>query len=296
MDLLPAGMERRKLNQSYWEPKSHSAFLTIEFKLHPPRDPLAPSSQSAGPPLVLLTHKNKMDSSLLKLAQQAADRVLSKKDGATNGWLRRFLFPDPDNPSSFTPPHFIMAAKMKPRSAAFQKSHHRAAYYRFDPSESFATLLRNTSFVEFPTIEVWEEFTGTVVNVQGTVTELPADDEPNAKRRKLSRKAGKEAINGLLGDYGSEEDEEVALAPANGLALLDGYAESDAGEGDIAGDGDDDAIRDDALQGSDDEVEVELDAEALLELMRHAHGEERWAEKIRLGEEVDWGASGDEEP
>ncbi|KAG6903339.1 hypothetical protein C0995_013092 [Termitomyces sp. Mi166 len=295
MDILPAGMERRKLNQSYWEPKSHTAFLTLEFKIHPPRDPLAPSSQSPSSPLILLTHRNNMNTPLLNLARQTAERAFSKKDGASNEWLKRFLFPDPDDPSSFISPHFVMAAQMDPRAAMLQKSQHRKAYYRFDPSQSLLTLLRNTHFVEFPTIEVWEKFNGAVVDVQGMLKELPVDDEPKKKRRKLSKKAGKEAINGLLGGYGSDDEE--TSEPKSGLTLLGGYTGSDdeggdGGAGNEVETGGDEA----ALEGSGDEGEIEIDPEVLLKLMRRAHGDERWAEKIRADDDVDWGASGDEEP
>ncbi|KAG6866532.1 hypothetical protein C0991_003076 [Blastosporella zonata] len=277
--------------------RSQTALLTIEFKIHPPRDPLTPSSQSPDPPLILLTHKNNMKTPLLNITRQAAERVLSKKDSAPYMWIKRFLFPDPDDPDSFAPPHFIMAAHMDPRAAALQSSQQRVAYHRFDPSKSLAVLLRNTHFVEFPTIEVWEEFTGTVVDVQGAVTELPQDDEPKPKRRKFSVKAGKQAINGLLGGYGSDADEEVEEERPSGLALLGGYAGSDddGDDGKTGVDGDDAGVDEGVLGESDDEMEIEIDPAVLLELIRHAHGEERWTEKIRVDEEVDWGASGDEE-
>ncbi|KAG6833810.1 hypothetical protein H0H87_011744 [Tephrocybe sp. NHM501043] len=250
------------------------------------------------PPLILLTHKNSMNTPLLNLVRQAADRVLSKKDRAPYEWIKQFLFPDPDDPDSFTPPQFVMAAKLDPRAAALQKSQHRAAYHRFDPTQPLSTLLRNTHFVEFPTIELWQEFTGTVVDVQGVVTELAQDNGPKPKRRKLSAKAGKQAISGLLGDYGSEDDSEVEDRPS-GLALLGGYAGSDD-EGDnvdagtaagVAGVDEDE----NALGDSGDEMEIEIDPTVLLELMRQAHGEEKWSETIRGDEEVDWGGSGDEE-
>ncbi|KNZ80039.1 Box C/D snoRNA protein 1 [Termitomyces sp. J132] len=296
MDVLPVGMERRKLNQSYWEPKSHTVFLTLEFKIYPPRDPLTPSYQSSSPPLVLLTHKNNMNTPLLNLAQRAAERVLSKKNSASNEWLKRFLSPDPDDPDSFIPPQFVMAAKMDPRAALLQKLQHRIAYYRFDPSQSLLTLLRHSHFVEFPTIEVWEEFNGAVVDVQGKLREL-AQDEPKMKRRKLSEKAGKEAINGLLEGYGSDDDEERPEKPS-GLTLLGGYMESDDEVETNETDDNEAEVGEDevALEGTDDEGEVEIDPKVLLELMRHAHGDERWAGKIRGDDDVDWGASGDEEP
>ena len=124
------------------------------------------------------------------------------------------------------------------------------AYHSFDPSQPLINLLRHTHFVEFPTIEIWEDFQGIIVDTQGVVRQQ--EDEQQPKRRKMNPKAGRLAINGLLGDYGSEDNEE---AP-NVLAALDNYAESDDGDG-----------------------EGELDPAMLLDLMQQARGE--WA--------VDWG-------
>ncbi|KAF5387914.1 hypothetical protein D9615_000142 [Tricholomella constricta] len=286
MDVLPVGMERHKLNQSYWESKSRTAFLTIEFKIHPPRDPLKPSSQPLGPPYVLLTHRNTINNSLLTLTRQVAERALSKKEGAAPAWIRRILQPDPDDPNSFTPPDFVMTAQLDPRAAVYPISQQRAAYYRLDPSETLAVLLRNTHFVEFPTIEVWEEFKGTVVDVQGAVTEVLEDEEPRPKRRKLTAKAGKRAIDGLLGGYGTEDEDEQK--PQSSLALLGGYTGSDDED-----ENEDAGVDEDALGDTDDEVEI--DPAVLLELMRQAQGSERWTGNLEGNNEVDWGASGDED-
>ena len=136
------------------------------------------------------------------------------------------------------------------------------AYYSFDPSQPLINLLRHTHFVEFPTIEIWEEFQGIIVDAQGVIRQ--SDDERQPKRRKLNPKAGRMAINGLLGDYGSEEEEQIP----NMLAALDNYAES----------GDDD----DGLNGSDDEGEVEIDPTILLDLMRQARD-------VEEDDIVDWG-------
>ncbi|KAF8076105.1 hypothetical protein FPV67DRAFT_1558642 [Lyophyllum atratum] len=291
MDILPVGMERRKLNQSYWEPKSHAAFLTIEFKIHPPRDPLSPSSQPPDPPYVLLTHRNNFNTPLLTLTRQVAERALTKKDGAAPAWIRRLISPDPDDPDSFIPPQFVMTAEMDPRATALQNSRRRTAHCRFDPSKTLALLLRNTHFVEYPTIEVCEEFNGTIVDMQGAVTQLPVDEEPKPKRRKLTAKAGKQAIAGLLGGYGSEEEE--VDEPQGGLAMLGGYAGSedeDVGDGAVQEDIDED---EDALGETDDEIEI--DPAVVLELMRQGHGSENWAEHPQGDDEVDWGASGDED-
>ncbi|RDB23185.1 Box C/D snoRNA protein 1 [Hypsizygus marmoreus] len=287
MELLPMGMERRKLNQSYWEPKNHAAFLTIEFKFHPPKDPLAPSSQLPDPPFVLLTHRNSINTSLLSLVKSVSERAKARKDNPAPQWITRFLSPDADDPDSFTLPQFVMPAQIDPRSAAMiPKSQAKTAYYRFDPSKTLMGLLRNTHFVEYPTIELWEEFSGTVVDVEGAVTQQP-EGERAPKRRKLSGKAGKKTISGLLGGYGSEGDEEEEKEAQNGLTLLTGYAGSDD-EASLGGD-------EEASDGDADE-DIEIDPAVLLELMRQAQGSEKWAEHVGGDDMVDWGDSEEDEP
>jgi len=262
MDLLPIGMERRKVNQSSWNYKNQTALLTIEFKFHKPLNPFAPSSQPREQPFIIITHKNNIKSSLLTLIRshmKSDRRNHSKKESSYPEWAKRLVNPDPDDdPESFTNPQCVMQALTSHQLRG-------PAYYSFDPSQPLINLLRHTHFVEFPTIEVWEEFQGIIVDAQGVVRQ--SEDERQPKRRKLNPKAGRLAINGLLGEYGSEEEEQ---AP-NMLAALDNYAES----------GDDD---DDELNGSDDEGEVEIDPAILLDLLRQARDETAVDDDI-----VDWG-------
>jgi len=260
MDLLPIGMERRKANQSSWDFKNQTASLTIEFKFHKPLDPFAPSSQPREQPFFLMTHKNNIKSSLLTIIRshmKTDRRNHSKKESSYPEWAKCLVNPDSDDPESFTNPQCVMQALISHQIRG-------PAYYSFDPSQPLINLLRHTHFVEFPTIEVWEEFQGIIVDAEGVVRQ--SEDEQQPKRRKLNPKAGRLAINGLLGDYGSEEEEQEQ-AP-NVLAALDNYAES----------GEDD----DGLNESDEE---ELDPAILLGLIRQAR-DEPWAEEDDV---VDWG-------
>jgi hypothetical protein len=171
----------------------------------------------------------------------------------------------------------------------------KLGYYRLDHSQKLSILLQNTHFVEYPTIEVWEEFRGVVVDMQGAVTHA-AEEERKPKRRKLNLKAGKLAINGLLGGYGSdeevEEEAQVLAADGNVLSMLGGYMGSDDDD-----DNDDNDVRkvnpDPGLLDTEgeDEDEIEFDPEVLLELMRQVQGSNRGSED----DMVDWGES-DEEP
>lgn len=222
------------------------------------------------------------------------ERANSKKEGACPDWIKSLIFPDPDDPESFTPPQCVMTAQLDPLAVVVSSSRTKAAYYRFDPSKTLGLLLRNTHFVEFPTIEIWEEFRGTVVDTQGAVTQQP--EEPKLKRRKLATKAGKKAITGLLGGYGSDSEEEADTQ--NVMALLGGYAGSDEDDVEEVKDRTmnmDDLGDEDADGDTDDDIE--LDPAALLELMRQAQGSERWAENIGDDDLVDWGdESGEDEP
>ena len=186
---------------------------------------------------------------------KADGRKHSKKESLYPEWAKCLVNPDlDDDPESFTNPQCVMQAMISHQLRG-------PAYYSFDPSQPLINLLRHTHFVEFPTIEVWEEFQGIVVDAQGVVRQ--SEDERQPKRRKLNPKAGRLAINGLLGDYGSEEEEEGEEEASNILAALDNYAES----------GDE-----------EDEGEVEVDPTILLNLIRQARENTADEEDI-----VDWG-------
>ncbi|KAJ7638571.1 hypothetical protein FB45DRAFT_405975 [Roridomyces roridus] len=253
MDLLPAGMERNKLNQSSWDSKTQTALLTIEFTFHPSPNPLAPQGQAVEQPYKLLTHRNRTNTPLLAHLQRA---VSDRKD--CPAWARALVRPDPSD-DSFTPPQCVLPASQR-------------TFYRLDPSQPLLDLLRGRQFVEFPSIGVWEEFRGTIVDVGGAITQLEEDTRP-PKRRRVDRKAGK-MIAGLLDGYGSSSGAEEEEKKQDGLEMLEGYSESEEGEA-VHGD-------------SDDDVE-ELEPAALLELLRAARGDATWTPHTEEDEVVDWG-------
>jgi hypothetical protein len=121
---------------------------------------------------------------------------------------------------------------------------------------------------------VWDEFEGTIVDIQGVVQQ---EEQRPTKRVKLDHKAGKKAIQGLLEGYGSSGEDEEETEASNMLAGLDQYAGSDEGsEVNVTGTDD----------GEDDEDD--LDPRVLLELMRNARERDKgWA--IEEDEAVDWG-------
>ncbi|KAI0776123.1 hypothetical protein BD413DRAFT_677249 [Trametes elegans] len=317
LELLPNGMERRTLNQSTWDFKNKTALLTVEFRFHPSRDALAPPSQPPEPPFSLLTHRNALETSLLSaMRAHVAERSKSKKEKAPPAWVHALVNPDEDVPDSFTPPLCVMSTPLDPLVAL--NAHPsilqpgrllRHGYYKLDPNKPIGAVLKHKYFVEFPTIEVWEEdaFQGTIVDDRGAVVHT-LDDGPRPKRRKLNAKQAKTAMSGLLGGYGSDEGEE-ATEEHNVMSLLGGYADSgDDGEGGEQPETEnaetDEGWGDEDADGETDE-EQDRDPEllaAMLQKLREAGAlRDPGADSTLAGyagadeEQVDWGDSGGEE-
>jgi len=164
-------------------------------------------------------------------------------------------------------------------------------YYRFCPSQTLQELLQGTYFVEFPTIHVYDPdsstFVGTVLTKKGQLSSMSNDEHDvdiATKRRKLNAKAGRKAISGLVGDYGSDSEPISEMAEAgqrrDELGALGSYAES-ATEDDVTS----------VASFSDEEEEVtELDPATLLELIKQAQGA-----ADHDAEAVDWGDDWDED-
>ncbi|KAF8665784.1 hypothetical protein AX16_000231 [Volvariella volvacea WC 439] len=204
------------------------------------------------------------------------------------------------------------------------------AYHRLDPIQPLSTSLQHTHFVEYPTIEIWEEFKGLIVDPQaetdwssanfispedGVGDQSRGDTTRPTKRRKVaSKKAEKKTIVGLLGGYGSGEDDrdENGDGKRDGLALLGNYGGSES-EAESSGDDDGEDRKglvgekqenggqmDQDIENSDEEPE--LDPAAVLELVKKVRGEEGWLTMLQNQEEVgsdgdavDWGEDDDEE-
>ncbi|KAF8901661.1 hypothetical protein CPB84DRAFT_1777146 [Gymnopilus junonius] len=294
MELLPAGMERRKANQSSWDNKNQTALLTVEFKFCKQKDPFS-TSETKPPSFTLMTHRNDIKKPLLSLiASHLQGRNNSKKESSYPDWVKSLVIPDSEDPESFTNPQCVMAAQVDTIGTRHLYSSGEKAYHSFDPTQPMEALLRHTHFVEFPTIEIWEEFFGTIVDAQG-VPQRQQEERP-VKRRRMNPKAGRAAIAGLLGGYGSESEgqKDQKEVTSHGLAALDDYVESE-----------EDATRDNQMVNSelhqadlgdmsDDDAEVEVDPVVLLELIRTARaGQEPWGADDE--EAVDWGDVDDDE-
>ncbi|KAF7355070.1 Box C/D snoRNA protein 1 [Mycena sanguinolenta] len=276
MNILPPGMERRKLNQSTWDAKTQTALLTIEFKFHPTPNPLAPPSQPPDAPHTLLTHRNSIDTPLLTLLQTHVGERKEGAKGAAPAWVRALVSPDlsPESePIDWPPPQCVMSAPaaLNPLSARQRQKRPQSPYYRLDYTKSLAEVLKYTQFVEFPTIEVWEEFRGTVVDAAG------CGHTGTARRRGRTRAEAAET--------GPERRREKDCGVVGWM--LGGYEGSDEeAEGDEQM-----PIQRGELEDSDEDEQIELDPAALLELVRKARGDENWMPQMGDDDLVDWGES-----
>ncbi|KAF9246992.1 hypothetical protein BU15DRAFT_38523 [Melanogaster broomeanus] len=310
VELLANGMERRKLNQSTFDQKSKRPHLTIEFTFHPPATSASTSSPPA-PTHTILSHRNQLSTTLIAALQRHAPWTASKpqkqKETALPHWVPGLVNPHPDDPEGFVPPHCYIRTRVD-----FLHSIHTGAapvhpnavyYHKLDPTLNLAELLRHTHFVEFPTIHVFDpdasSFSGTVLDKAGSIARLSEDEqggERAAKRRRLNKKVGMEAIAGLVGEYGSESGSQSEAETENkqrsGLATLGEYSGSDDDEH-TQRDTEARRMQDGCQEMSDDESssdgeDAPVDPAVLLELVKQARG----AADEDL---VDWGDEWDQE-
>jgi hypothetical protein len=266
--------------------------LTVEFRIH--------SSDLSTLAYAVLTHRNTLDIPLLTILQShLKERDRSTKKETSNpkapDWVLDLALPNSDDPESFqTPEIFMMCTLLDPVLNPTQGR----AFRRLDPMQPLDSILRNSHFVEFPAFEVWESgaFRGTLVDGQGCVLNDGVGEERRPKRRRLNVQAGKKALNGLLGGYGSSDDEEAGEVK-NVLDLLGSYPGSDEDEGDnndgkagrfrVQPPGAEMETEDSEDETDINEASVVLDPAALLELVRRIPGIVGDAD----GEEIDWGDS-----
>jgi len=303
VDLLPPGMERRTLNHSTWDPKyvglgdavsvqntmtfpycrKRTAFLTIEYRIHPPLALDAGQDEAQGP-YTFLTQRNNFDLPLRDLFQsQISQRTKGKTRADLPTWVKTLALPDPDIPDAFTPPQFFIRAPLDPLLSGRSE---KFGFIQLDSERRLSALLRNKQFVEFPTIEVWEEgaFRGVLLDGAGAL-ESQGGQRP-AKRRRLDVTKGRAAIAGLLGGYGSDASDEADTA----LARLDEYEGSDA-ENEQPMTSDEDDTRDlteESNDEDDEEPNTVVDPAALLAMVQEV--QRRHGEDEEYGE-VDWGES-----
>jgi hypothetical protein len=204
-------------------------------------------------------------------------------------WVRSLVCQDPDDPESFSAPDCTMITPVDPRSSLMLRE--KTGCYKLDPSQKLSVILRNKSFVEFPTIEIWEEFRGTIVDAQGDIIHY-AEEESPLKRRKLNPKAGRKAIRGLVGGYGSGDEGKTEERDV--LSMLGGYAESDGDDVVVESDPEEHSIGEN--HGDEEEnIDSDLGSATLLQAMQQVREGEEWIGSPRE-DQVDWRGSDKEGP
>lgn len=133
-------------------------------------------------------------------------------------------------------------------------------------------------------IEVWEDFCGVVIDKKtGSIRCMSGEVGPQKKRRRLNPEEGWKTISGLVGEYGSDDennDEEGEVEP--GKSGLVGYVESEGEEEDDRMAMEQDNVVDEEIEAEDEDEEgedVDFDPAVLLELMQRAKQEGKWMEE-----------------
>ncbi|KIJ37357.1 hypothetical protein M422DRAFT_231697 [Sphaerobolus stellatus SS14] len=267
MEVLPAGMDRRRLNQSTCDKRTKSPLLTVEFIFHAPRYTIYSPSSAESSSYTLLTHRNGLSSNLLEILRR---NTQNQKKDALPSWVQSLFgsFKDDESPSLvylITQP----SDTVHPTPATVHHKRH--------PTNSLLLNLRNITFVEYPTIEVWEEgdFTGAIVEVDGTFVE---GEEPRpTKRLRLGNTGG---TNNLLQGYSSSEDDNNGGKEANVLGMLGTYgSDEDAEEGKDENEASYDS---DGSQSEDLEAVVEPKGDHIREIF------DAVGEPLSIQEEADW--------
>ncbi|KAF8592610.1 hypothetical protein K439DRAFT_1324067 [Ramaria rubella] len=209
MEMLPSGMEKRKLNQSTWDAKLKSPLITIEFVFHIAENSLAANASSSS--FTLLTHRN----SLCITVEDCLLRHLRErgKRGTVPSWVKTLLSEDED-----MKPIYLMAQHTCLPSNFISKT-----YHKLDPTQNLLSILRKKTFVEYPTVDIWEDvdFANRCVEVDGLFVETSGEPRPK-KRPRLDAAGGRKIITELLAGYASQEEQEEN----NVMDMLDNY-ESD---------------------------------------------------------------------
>ncbi|KAL1408520.1 Box C/D snoRNA accumulation [Vanrija albida] len=213
VDLLPDGMQRRKTNQSSWNPKTRALFLTVGLAY----GGLAPDA----------THP----------------RVAVLPTGAT---LASLLPESLDTEVVFALPYHVP----RRRSDLASSKSRRAFFPPLDGAAALSTALKGTAFVEFPVVHVFAADTWAAAVTSGEVAVMPLlestkrkaeADDGGSKRAKVddavppaaaatAAGAAPAAITGLagLGDYDSDDDSDGAADEAEGQ--VDAAAEDGTGD------------------------------------------------------------------
>ncbi|KAG8749309.1 hypothetical protein FRC12_013477 [Ceratobasidium sp. 428] len=234
INFLPEGMEKRRLSQSVWDVRTKTAYLTVEFVFHM-RDKTQKDSGSVA--VSLLTHRNDLTAplaaSLVSHLKRKSDvpasifdfmktsQDLPQEDFVIpSGMLFTVLQLERPKPNSSAPVQYqapalpiriasqhTSAPTSQPQNSALKP---QKVFYPVDSNSSLHECLRNRSFVEWPTINVFPSQQMFNEGNFGTLAEgtpgsmMSLGEQVSNKRRKTET-----GLVQLVGGYGEESEEEV---------------------------------------------------------------------------------------
>lgn len=209
MELIPQGMQRRKVNQSTWDTNSQRAFLTVGYRFH---------QKGSKESVDLLTHRNELH---MRIGEGLRKAVAERKKGALPDWVRKLVGADDDFRGESGEKSFRVSMKVAiPRKIGSSKlknlSKDELLKRRIVEVDAEATLedaLKGTSFVEFPTLEVTalESVLELMEGGRETEEDEVEDEEVQrpTKRPKIDGEARKKLLGGLAA-YGSEDGDSTS--------------------------------------------------------------------------------------
>ncbi|GAB1519600.1 hypothetical protein RhiTH_002668 [Rhizoctonia solani] len=219
IQFVAEGMEKRRLNQSSWDPRTKTINLTVEFIFH----------LQGSQPIRILTHRNNLSAPLetslashLKHKSDVPADILSLM--TTNGSQILYTIARNQLPGQETKYQAPTLAIRLGSTSAAARPKIRKVFYPLDPNRSLQECLKGQEMVEYPTIDVFASKTVFLASRLGELGENGVEirEEPPLKKRKTDT-----GIGGLVG-YGddSQSDSDVshgAGSEEEGIGILGGY-------------------------------------------------------------------------
>ncbi|WVW82112.1 hypothetical protein I302_104117 [Kwoniella bestiolae CBS 10118] len=253
VEFMPVGMEKKKANQSSWNPKTKQLQITIHLNV--PSHLLDPSSTSSDPKT--LTHPR------LLFTSPSTSKPLAT--------LSSLITPSPSTKVVYLLPFQSTPSRPAPGHTKGQK----LFYPPLNPSKSVAEALGGTAWVEFPVIEIMEKTRWNEGVEKGEYMVVPLS-EPLISLKDRTRDSGwgKRKIDIVDAREGEGQSPKKAKIDGKGLMALGDYASDD--EDDVEDDLDaeeeeeQDEEDDVTLEGDyqEDEEEEEGEEEPSIEVLR----------------------------
>lgn len=201
MELAPTGMLRQSINRSVFQQKSHSPLLTIGYTVNGPK-----SSKTYD----FVTHMNPIDQSLRSLI---TTKLLEAKAEKHPPWVVSII------QQNATSSNLVFCIKSIQREIG--RSYE---YCRLEGDKPLSEILRGTSFVEFPQIEVYrKEDVPFQIHHRADVSLL---EGPVQKRRKMETDKTRPELQSLVQyDDSQSSGSESDVATGNAMNAVNGYAD-----------------------------------------------------------------------